>query len=82
MTKNSVNNKPASLDLFLTTKNVHFQNTVAVCSGLSDFHKLVLTVLKTPFDKNKPCQSLYRDCKNFNPESFNEVHKIFCQQHK
>ena len=64
--------KPTSIDLFLTTKNTHFQNTVAVCSGLSDFHKLVLTVLKTSFDKSKPCEILYRDYKNFNSESFNE----------
>ena len=66
--KNS--SKPTSIDLFLATKNTHFQNTVAVCSGLSDFHKLVLTVLKASFDKNKPCEILYRDYKN--PESFNE----------
>ena len=68
--KNS--SKPTAIDLFLTTKNTHFQNTVAVCSGLSDFHKLVLTVLKTSFDKNKPCEILCRDYKNFNSESFNE----------
>ena len=68
--KNS--SKPTSIDLFLTTKNTHFQNTVAVCSGLSDFHKLALTVLKTSFDKNKPCQILYRNYKNFNSEYFNE----------
>ena len=43
--KNS--SKPTSVGLFLTTKNTHFQNTVAVCSGLFDFHKLVITVLKT-----------------------------------
>ena len=29
-------------------------------------------VLKTSFDKNKPCQILYSDYKNFNSESFNE----------
>ena len=40
--------------------------------GLSDFHKLVITVLKTSFDKNKPCEILSRDYKNFNSESFNE----------
>ena len=72
--KNS--SKPTSIDLFLTTKNTHFQNTVAVCSGLSDFHKLVLTVLKT-FDKNEPFQVLYREYKNFNFESFNEDLQIF-----
>ena len=64
--------KPTSIDLFLTTKNTHFQNTVAVFSGLSHFHKLVLTVLKTSFNKNKSCEILYRDYKNFNSESFNE----------
>ena len=64
--------KPTSIDLFVTTENTNFQNTVAVCSGLSDFHKLVLTVLKTSFDKNTPCEVLYRCYKNFSSESFNE----------
>ena len=68
--KNS--SQPTSIDLFLTTENTHFQNTVAVCSGISDFHKIVQTVLKTSFDKNKPCEILYKGYKNFNSESFNE----------
>ena len=59
--KNS--SKPTYIDLFLTTKNKHFQNTVAVCSGLSDFHKLVLTVLKT-FDTNKSTTQI-NTCKQF-----------------
>ena len=54
--KNS--SKPPCIDLFLTTENTHFQNTVAVYCGLSDFHKLVLTVLKTSFDKNRLCEIL------------------------
>ena len=58
--------KPTSIDLFLTIKSRHFQNTVAVCIGLSDFHKLVLTVFKTSFDKSKPCEILYKDYQNFN----------------
>ena len=37
--------KPTFIDLFLTTKNIHFQNTASVCSGLSDFHKLVRSSL-------------------------------------
>ena len=64
--------KPKSIDLFLTTKNTHFKNTNAVCSGLSDFHKLVLTILKTSLDKKKPCEILYRDYKIINSESFND----------
>ena len=67
--KNS--SKRTSIDFFLTTKNTCFQNTVAVCNCLSVFHKLVLTILKTSFDKNKPCEILYREYKNFNSESFN-----------
>ena len=64
--------KPTSIDLFVTTKNAHFQKTVAVCSGLSNFHKLVLMVLISSSDKNKPCEILYRDYKKFNSESLNE----------
>ena len=68
--KNS--SKPTSIDLLLTTKNTHFQNNIAVCSGLSDFPELILTVWKTSSDKNKPWEILYRDYKNFSSESFNE----------
>ena len=57
---------------FQQPKKTHFQNTVAVCSGLSDFHKLVIMVLKTSFNKKKPCEILYWDYKNFSSESFNE----------
>ena len=38
----------------------------------TDFHKLVLTILKTSFGKNKPYKILCRDYKKFNSESFNE----------
>ena len=57
---------------FFTTKNTHFQNTVPVSSGLSDLHKLVLTVLKTSFDKNIPCEILYRGYKNLKSECSSE----------
>ena len=45
--------KPTSIDLFLTIRSSYFQNTVAVCSGLSNFQKLALMVLKTSFDQRK-----------------------------
>ena len=73
--KNS--SKPPFIDLFLTTKNTHFQNIVAVCSGLSDFHKLVPTVLKTSFDKNISSEILYRDYENFNSEFLMKIYKYF-----
>ena len=47
-------NNPSTIDLFLTNNSLAFQNTIATFTGLSDCHKLVLTVLKTTFSKNKP----------------------------
>ena len=49
-----------------------FQNTITVFAGISDFHKLVLTVLKINFTKNKSKEIIYRDYKNFDSFLFNE----------
>ena len=46
----SVDN-PSCIDLFLTNSPPSFQNTVTVTTGLSDFHRLVVTVMKTTFAK-------------------------------
>ena len=62
---------------FHQPKKTHFQNTVAVCSGLSDFHKLVIMVLKTSFNKNKPCEILYRDYKTSTLNLLMKIYKIF-----
>ena len=35
---------PRSIDLFLTNFSNCFQNTSAICTGLSDFHKMIVTV--------------------------------------
>ena len=48
-----------------------FQQTTTVCSGLSDCHKLVLTVLKTSIPKGNPRQITYRDYKKFDSLKFN-----------
>ena len=49
-----------------------FQNTTAVFTGLSDFDKLVLTVLKTSITKSKPQKITHRDYKNFVSVRFND----------
>ena len=41
------------------------QKTTAVLTGLSDFDKLMLTVLKTSITKSKSQIITYRDYKNF-----------------
>ena len=48
--------KPKCVDLFFTNSPFSFQNTVSISSGLSDFHKMVVTVTKIKFKKNS-----YRD---------------------
>ena len=61
---------PSCIDLFLTNCYQSFQNTTTVATGLSDFHKMALTVLKTTFPKVKPKIIHYRDYKNFPLQNF------------
>ena len=44
---------PTCIALFLTNFPRNFQNTIAVTTGLSDFHKMTETVLKNNFCKPK-----------------------------
>ena len=45
---------PSCIDLFLTNSSQSFQNTTTVATGLSDFHKMVVTVMKAHFLKHNP----------------------------
>ena len=67
----SINN-PSCIDLFLTNSSNSFQNTVVLSTGLSDCHKMALTVFKTTFPKIKPKEIFYRDYKNFNDIIFRQ----------
>ena len=48
---------PSYIDIFLTNNALSFQHIETVFTGLSDFHKLLLTVLKIAIPKNKPRES-------------------------
>ena len=48
----------------------NFQNNLTFCTGLSDFHKLVMTVLKTFFRKTAPKEFHYRGYNKFNADDF------------
>ena len=61
---------PSCIDLFLTNTQPSFQNTTTVETGLSDFHKMAVTVLKTTFPKAQPKIIYYRDYKNFDLSKF------------
>ena len=63
-------NNPSCIDLFLTNRSRYFQNTSTIETGISDFHKLVVTVLKMFYKKQKPKIIQYRNCKTFNKQLF------------
>ena len=48
------------MDLFITNSYRSFQKTTTITTGLSDFHKMTLTVLKTTFPKSIPKVICYR----------------------
>ena len=69
--KNPIN--PSCIDLLLTNKKMCFQNSKALETNLSDFHKMTLTVLKAYYKKSKPTKITYRNYKNFNNEAFRNI---------
>ena len=58
------------IDLFTTNNPLSFQNTIAISNGFSDFHKMVLTVIKMSFKKHSPIERHYRDYKYFDQARF------------
>ena len=67
-------------DLILTNKKYSFISTKTIETGLSDFHKLTITTLKTEFVKGEPKIVKYRDYKNFNCTDFNRELEINLQK--
>ena len=63
-------NTPKCIDLVLTNRNRSVQKTTTVETGLSDFHKMVVTVLKTTFPKQGPTVINYRNNKKYNENVF------------
>ena len=66
--KNPVN--PSSIDVMLTNRPISFQNSSAIETGLSDHHKLTVSVLKVFFKKIEPVKICYRSYKNFKALDF------------
>ena len=64
--------KPSCIDLILTNCPRSFQNSCTIETGLSDFHKPVVTAMKTTYKKSQPKITSYRSYKYFNSESFRE----------
>ena len=60
----------STLDIMLTNKSKCFQKTSTVTTGLSDWHKMIVTSLKAHFKKLPPKKIVYRDYKKFEENSF------------
>ena len=61
---------PKTIDLILTNRPRCFCNSDTLETGLSDFHKLTVTVLKTFFKKRSPKVISYRNYKHFSNDLF------------
>ena len=61
---------PRSIDVILTNKSESFETSFALETGLSHHHKMVITVLKSHFNKIKPSNITYRTYKHFELDSF------------
>ena len=65
-------NKPSCTDFILSNSPLRFHKSNCLFTGLSDCHKLVLSVFKTTFSKSKPKEIIYRNFKKFNEKDFNQ----------
>ena len=63
---------PSSIDVILTNKKCKFQNSMTVETGLSDFHKMTVTVMKNHFKKKEPIRIVYHDKSKFDAVEFRE----------
>ena len=63
-------NNPSTIDLILTNNKKSFYRTDVLESGLSDFHKLIFTILISSFIKLKRKVITYRCFKSFDVEAF------------
>ena len=61
--KNASN--PSSIDVILTNSKNNIQNSMTVETGLSDHHKMIITVLKVHFKKMEPITIKFRSYKRF-----------------
>ena len=67
---------PSCIYFILTNSPGSFFKTETLFTGLSVFHRLVISVFKTTFSKSKPKEIIYRDFKKFSEETFNQERSL------
>ena len=63
-------NNPTCIDLILTNVLRMFQSTYVLDTGLSDFHLMMVTVMRKTFKKMRPRVINYRSYRYFFNETF------------
>ena len=63
---------PSCIDLILTNSPLSFQSSGVIETGLSDFHKMAVTVMRTTFQKLGPKIIHYRDYRKYNNYSLRQ----------
>ena len=66
---------PKCIDLIVTNMPKSFQKSQTIETGLSDFHKMCLTVLKVSYTKQKPYIQ-YRNYKKLSNEVLSMISSI------
>ena len=65
----------SSIDVILTNSKSCFQNSMAIETGLSDHHKMIITVLKNYCKNKEPVIIKYRSYKNFDMSKYRNILK-------
>ena len=72
-----IENPRCTRDLFITNSSGSFQNTTAMVNGLSDVHKIIVTVRR-----NSSQKSFYRNYKNTDINTFENILNLKLQTKK
>ena len=59
-----------SIDVVMTNKKRSLKNSCTVATGISDYHLMVLTVMRANYERFKPMKIQYRSYKNFDEDKF------------
>ena len=63
---------PSSIDVMLTNRALNFECSSTLETGLSDHHKMTVTVMKRYYKKLEPITITYREYKSFDGTKFRE----------
>ena len=66
----SIAKHPSLIDIILTNRSQSFQNSVAMETGVSDHHKMIVTVMKNHIIRLQPYKIQYRNYQGFSPDAF------------